>query len=74
MDICRTSFMNGMSNALETNPGTSLDVVTSVDDVELSPLRREHKEGEGTFAASYCECPCAIKSGLRRLKSGDEFD
>lgn len=26
----RTSFMNGIRSALETNPGTSFDVVTSI--------------------------------------------
>jgi hypothetical protein len=25
----RTSFMNGMRSALDTNPGTSFDIVTS---------------------------------------------
>lgn len=45
-----TSFMNGMSSAFDTNPGTSFDVVTSGE--HQTPSTRHHVNIEHTLSTS----------------------
>jgi hypothetical protein len=41
-NITLTSFMNGISKALDTNPGTSLDTVTSLSHATANARARDN--------------------------------
>lgn len=55
-----TSFMNGISKAFETNPGTSLDTVTSLSHAIANARARDNVSSEVCNAeinsTSFCEC------------------
>lgn len=54
-----TSFMNGISNAFETNPGTSLDTVTSLSHATANARARDNVSSDVCNAeinsTSFCE-------------------
>jgi hypothetical protein len=55
-----TSFMNGISKAFETNPGTSLDTVTSLSHATANARARDSVSSEVCNAeissTSFCKC------------------
>ena len=66
-----TSFMKGISKAFETNPGTSLDTVTSLSHATAKARARDNVSSEVCNAemssTSFCKCafsPPLFKLGL----------
>jgi hypothetical protein len=55
-----TSFMNGISNAFETNPGTSLDTVTSLSHATANARARDNVSSDVCNAeissTNFCRC------------------
>jgi hypothetical protein len=55
-----TSFMNGINKAFETNPGTSLDTVTSLSHAIAKARARDNVSSDVCNAeissTSFCKC------------------
>jgi len=65
----RTSFMNGMRSALDTNPGTSFDIVTSGSEVEDGAMRRMNEIGQGKGRIPFSHATANARA--RSSTSGD---
>ena len=59
-----TSFMNGINKAFETNPGTSLDTVTSLSHAIAKARARDNVSSDVCNAeitsTSFCECTFSL--------------